>query len=137
MNLFYVILGVPKIEFEGVEKKNDTRFCFKVTIKSIPAPCDAQWSIKENNESMFRIIDNNAEEYKGTSNAFPHSVLVVNKKNLEKYSFQIKVENFIGSKEMIIPGKTSFLLHSKIDIQILVDVFPVSQLIYWKSKTGC
>lgn len=106
MNLFYPFIGVPKIEFEGVEKKKDGCFCFKVTIKSIPAPFYAQWSIKENNESMFRIIDNNAEEYKGTSNAFPHSVLVVNMKNLEKYSFQIKVENFIGSKETIIPGKT-------------------------------
>lgn len=115
MNLFYAILGVPEIEFEGAEKKKDGRVFFKVTIKSIPAPFDAQWSIKENNGSMFRLIDNNAEEYKGTSNAFPHSVLVVNKKNLEKYSFQLKVENFIGSNKKIIPGKTidSLLLYSK------------------------
>lgn len=40
MNLFYVILGVFKIEFEGVEKKNDSCFCFKVIIKLIFVFCD-------------------------------------------------------------------------------------------------
>lgn len=36
---------------------------------------------------MFRIIDNNVEEYKGMFNVFFYFVLVVNKKNFEKYSF--------------------------------------------------
>lgn len=87
------------------EKKN-SGFWFTVTIKSIPAPDFAQWSIKEKSSDTFIPIDENAEEFKGTSNTFPHPVLVVNPNiDLENYCFQIEVRNFIGSCKKITPVK--------------------------------
>lgn len=87
------------------EKKN-SGFWFTVTIQSIPSPDFAQWSIKEKSSHTFTPIDENAEEFKGTSNTLPHPVLVVKPKtDLENYSFQIEVRNFIGSCKNITPGK--------------------------------
>lgn len=87
------------------EEKNG-RFLFKVTTKSIPAPDFAQWSIKEKSSDTFIPINEQVEEFKGTSHTLPHPVLVVNPKtNLENYCFQIEVRNFIGSCKKITPGK--------------------------------
>lgn len=87
------------------ERKNG-RIWFTVTIHSIPAPDFAQWSMKEKSCDTFIPIDENVEEFKGTSNALPHPVLVVNPKtDLDNYCFQIEIRNFIGSCKKITPGK--------------------------------
>lgn len=78
-------------------KKIGSHYC-TVTIKAFPAPCSVQWSKKTNEEDCFTPIDVNTEEYKGTLNSLPHSVLVVNsKKHLEDNCFQVEVSNFVGS----------------------------------------
>lgn len=47
----------------------------------------------------------NDAEYKGTTDTFPHPVLVVKSSKFEKYKFQIEVKNFIGNSAFIIHGE--------------------------------
>lgn len=97
------------------EKKN-SGFWFTVTIQSIPAPNFAQWSIKEKSSETFIPIDENADEFEGTSNTLPHPVLVVNPKtDLTDYCFQIEVRNFIGSCKKITPGKSYNSISSELN----------------------
>lgn len=77
---------------------------FRTTITSIPAPYFAEWQMKKNNDDTFSSLNCYAEEFKRTTNVLPHPVLVVKKRNLGDYCFQINVMNFIGSTKMIIPG---------------------------------
>lgn len=64
--------------------------------------------MKEKNSDSFEILDVNAEEYRGTSNSLPRPVLVIKHcEKLQRYFFQIKVENFIGSCNKTIQGKNS------------------------------
>lgn len=77
-----------------------------VAIKSFPAPCLVQWSAKCKNEDIFKPIDINAEEYKGTTVSFPHPVLVVRKADMvDKLCFRLDVTNFIGKTKYEISGK--------------------------------
>lgn len=97
------------------EKKNGG-YWFKVTIQSIPAPDFAQWSFKEKSSENFIPIDENAEEFKGTSNTLPHPVLVVNPKtDLEDFCFHIEVRNFIGSCKKITLGKSVHSISSELN----------------------
>lgn len=76
-----------------------------MTIKAIPEPTSIQWSIKENNDVAFELLNINDDEYKGTTDTFPHPVLVVKSSKFEKYKFQIEVQNFTGNETFIIQGK--------------------------------
>lgn len=89
--------------------------CFLVKITSIPSPCHAQWYVKPKGDDKFTPLDVNAEEYQESTNSLPHPKLVVIEKDqLEKNLYQVKVTNFVGSTVKNIPGKISFLatLHS-------------------------
>lgn len=80
-----------------------------MTIKSVPVPHSVKWNIKENNTDTFVPINVNAAEYIGTSNTFPHPVLVI--KHLDKLdncNFEIEVKNRIGEVKRMIPGNTDF-----------------------------
>lgn len=87
-----------------------------MTITAIPEPIVIQWSMKENNEKAFELLNINDAEYKGTTDTFPHPVLVVKSSKFEKYKFQIEVKNFIGNSAFIIHGKKNHYvsLHSKL-----------------------
>lgn len=88
------------------EEKEDGSQLFRVTVTSIPAAYRAQWRMKEKNGDKFIPVDENNEEYKGTSNSLPHPELVVKHKDwLDIYSFEIEVYNFIGSAKETISGK--------------------------------
>lgn len=80
-----------------------------MTIKAIPEPTNIQWSMKENNEKAFELLNINDEEYKGSTDAFPHPVLVVKSSKYEKYKFQIEVKNFTGNSEFMIQGRLKFI----------------------------
>lgn len=80
-----------------------------MTIKAIPEPTEIQWSMKENNEKAFELLNINDDEYKGTTDAFPHPVLVVKSSKFEKHKFQIEVKNFIGNSAFIIQGRLKFI----------------------------
>lgn len=82
---------------EKIEDENNGGQRISVMIKSYPAPCLVQWRAKCQDGDYFAPIDINAEEYKGTTVSFPHSVLVVRQSDLfEKKCFRIEVTNFIG-----------------------------------------
>lgn len=101
----YLFKGIPVVFLEKREKK-DNNWWFTMTIKSIPSPCNIQWNIKEKNSDSFKIIDANAEEFRGTSNSLPCPVLVIKQcDKLQTHSFQIEVHNFIGSCKKIIQGE--------------------------------
>lgn len=90
---------------ERTERKEDGSYWLTMTIKSIPEPTYIQWSIKENNEKAFELLNINDDEYKGTTDTFPHPVLVVKSSKFEECKFQIEVNNFIGNSAFIIQGK--------------------------------
>uniref|UniRef100_K1QMU3 Uncharacterized protein n=1 Tax=Magallana gigas TaxID=29159 RepID=K1QMU3_MAGGI len=71
----FLILDVPDVSFARPEKKNNGSFWVPVTVQAIPAPNFVRWSIKENTCDAFVPIDENLEEFKGTSNTLPHPVL--------------------------------------------------------------
>lgn len=76
-----------------------------LTIKAVPVPHFVQWSIKENNSATFQPINVNAVEYKGTSESFPHPMLVLKHRGiLENCSIKIEVHNRIGEVNKRIPG---------------------------------
>lgn len=76
-----------------------------MTIKSIPEPFLVQWRKTEKNSDRFQPINVNAEEFQGSSCLFPHSVLVIKqRKQLENFTFQIKIKNFVGTRKMTIQG---------------------------------
>lgn len=102
----FLLKGVPDVSFGRPEKKNDGRIWFKVAIQAIPAPDNVRWSMKDKTSNAFVSIDENLEEFKGTSSTLPQPVLVFKPKNdLHTYCFQIEVHNFIGSCIKIFPGK--------------------------------
>lgn len=87
------------------KEESDGSQIFTVTITSIPAAYNIQWQVSENNSDMFTTLDENAEEYRGTSHSVPHPVLVVRlKKHLKNNMYQIEVQNFVGSRRKKIPG---------------------------------
>lgn len=99
-----------------------------MTITSFPAPCLVQWSAKCKDGDNFSPIDTNAEEYKGTTVSFPHSVLVVRQSDrFEKNFFQIEVTNFIGETVQEIFGKrdgrTQFMFTEKKCIIYVFSIF--------------
>lgn len=99
-----------------------------MTIKSVPVPHFVKWSIKENNSNTFEPINVNAAEYIGTSNSFPHPVLVV--KHLEKLDnciFEIEVKNRIGKVKKVISGNNELI---QIIRFINVYIFTVSHVQY-------
>lgn len=104
-SLQYVFKGIPVVYLENREEKDDS-WWFTMSIKSIPSPCNVQWSIKEKNSDSFKIIDTNAEEFRGTSNSLSGPVLVIKQcEKLQTHLFQIEVQNFIGSCEKTIQGE--------------------------------
>lgn len=46
-------------------------------MQSFPASICAKWKIKEKDGYAFEILDDNADEYKGSLNSLPHPVLVI------------------------------------------------------------
>lgn len=76
-----------------------------MTIKSIPEPFLVQWRKKEKKSDMFQPINVIAKEFEGSSCSFPHPVLVIKEREqLENFTFQIKIQNFIGTCEKTIQG---------------------------------
>lgn len=87
------------------KEESDGSQIFTVTITSIPAAYNIQWLVSDNNSDMFTNLDENAEEYKGTSHSVPHPVLVVRQKEqLKNNIYQIEVQNFIGGRRRKIPS---------------------------------
>lgn len=77
-----------------------------MTITSFPAPCEIQWNAKSKDDDTFTPIDINAEEYNGTTVAFPHPMLVVRQR--ENNCYQIEVTNFIGKTVQTISGRKQY-----------------------------
>lgn len=77
-----------------------------MTITSFPAPCQIQWNAKSKDDDTFTPIDINAEEYNGTTVAFPHPMLVVRQR--ENNCYQIEVTNFIGKTVQTISGRKQY-----------------------------
>lgn len=103
-----IALGVPEVFLGKYDKKEDGSLWFTMTIKSVPVPHVVQWRIMENGSETFEPINVNAEEYKGTSNTFPHPVLVIERVEImENCSFEIEVKNLIGDVKKRIPDKIS------------------------------
>lgn len=100
-----MFLGKPQIVLERTERKEDGKCWFTMTITAIPEPTVIHWSMKENNKKAFELLNINNDEYKGTTDTFPHPVLVVKSSKFEKYLFQIEVRNFIGNSAFLIQGK--------------------------------
>lgn len=99
------LTGVPDIILGESKEESDGRQIFTFTIKSIPAPYNVQWQVSDNNSDMFTTLDENAEEYRGTSHSFPHPVLVVRLKELLKNNiYQIEVQNIVGGRRKKIPS---------------------------------
>lgn len=92
------------------DRKKDGSQWFTVAIQSIPEPLLVQWSKKEKNGDTVQLINVNAEEYKGSSRSLPQPVLVVKQRELlENFNFQIEVQNFVGTCEKTMHGKTKVL----------------------------
>lgn len=103
--LIKLFLGVPDVHLEKQDIKEDGSMWFTMTIKSVPVPHLVQWNVKEEHSKTFQQINVNAAEYKGTSDSFPHPVLVLNHiKKIENYIFEIEVQNRIGEVKREIPG---------------------------------
>lgn len=84
---------------EECEEGSDGCQLFPVTIKSIPTAYNVQWQVANKQNDTLTPLDENAEEYRGTTNSIPHSVLVVRRKEqLKNNTYQIKVQNFIGGR---------------------------------------
>lgn len=114
----HFLQGSPNVVVEKAEDDKNGGRRISVTITSFPAPCLVQWSAKCKDGDNFSPIDTNAEEYKGTTVSFPHSVLVVRQSDrFEKNFFQIEVTNFIGETVQEIFGKkdgrTQFMFTEK------------------------
>lgn len=96
---------MPDIFLEESKIESDGSQIFTVRIKSIPAAYNVQWQVSGNNSDKYTILDENAEEYKGSSHTLPHSVLVIRQKEqLKSNNFQIEVQNFIGGRRTKIPS---------------------------------
>lgn len=96
------------------KEESDGSQIFTVTIKSIPAAFNVQWQVSDNNSDMFTTLNENAEDYRGTSHAVPNPVLVVRlKEHLKNNTYQIEVQNFVGGRRKKIPSmKYAFSLHN-------------------------
>lgn len=102
----HFLQGSPSVFVGKAEDEKHGGRRISVTITSFPAPFLVQWSAKCKDGDNFSPIDINAEEYKGTTVSFPHSVLVVRQSDhFEKNCFQIEVTNFIGETVQEIFGK--------------------------------
>lgn len=97
--------GAPDIDFYESKEKSDGSQIFTVMITSIPAAYNVQWQVSENNSDVFTTLDENAEDYRGTSNSIPHSILVVRRKEILKTNiYQLEVQNLIGGRRKKIPS---------------------------------
>lgn len=102
-----------------------------MTIKSVPVPHSVKWNIKEKNTDTFEPINVNAAEYIGTSNTFPHPVLVIkHKEKLDNCIFEIEVKNRIGEEKRMISGNTFFFFFFLNIRFIIVYIFTVPQVPY-------
>lgn len=80
------------------KETGDGGLCFMMTMKSVPVPNYVQWKKKKNNSKTYEFLNLNDAEFKGTTNSFPHPVLVLRHKDtLTNYSFKIEVQNLIGT----------------------------------------
>lgn len=96
---------MPKVFLEKYDTQEDGSVRFTMTVKSVPVPHAVQWCMMENGSETFEPINVNAAEYKGTSNTYPHPVLVIKHvEKMENCSFAIKVKNLIGQAKKRIPG---------------------------------
>lgn len=103
--------AAPEVFFARPEENEEGGQCFKVTIRSNPAPFLVQWLVKTKNDDVFRVIDPSTPDNKGTSDSFTNPVLVIKDlAQLECSCFQIKVYNVIGSTIKVIPGKLIYIL---------------------------
>lgn len=100
-----ILTDIPEVILAKFDEKEDGTQWFTVTIKSIPEPFLVQWTKREKNSDMFQPININSKEFKGSSCSFPHPVLVIKqRKQLENFTFQIKIKNFIGTCKKTIQG---------------------------------
>lgn len=76
--------------------KTDGSQWFPVTIQAIPAPFSVVWSAKKSDGEWFIPVDIDTCDFQRTTNAFPHPMLVVKGEQMENYTYQLEVENFIG-----------------------------------------
>lgn len=99
------LTDIPQVCLKRSENQDGSQV-FTMVIKSIPAAYLAQWKVKGKDDDIFKLVDVNAEEYKGTSNSLPCPVLVVKKKEqLQNKRFHIEVDNFVGSRTTEISGR--------------------------------
>nr|XP_034334894.1 uncharacterized protein LOC117680649 [Crassostrea gigas] len=96
-------LNIPEVILAKFDEKEDGTQWVTVTVKSIPEPFLVQWRKKEEKSDMFQPINVIAKEFEGSSCSFPHPVLVIKEsEQLENFTFQIKIQNFIGTCEKTI-----------------------------------
>lgn len=99
------LTGAPDIVVNVSEEESEGNQIFICAITSIPAAYNVQWLVSENNSDVFTTLDENAEEYRGTSHTLPQPVLVVRQKEqLKNNIYQIEVQNFIGGRKKKIPS---------------------------------
>lgn len=91
-----IVLGVPRAVFEKNENIKDGRKSYLVTIQSVPSPFSVTWSSKGVDEDIYKPIDVNDKDYKGTINTLPHPMLVLKESKHENNNYQIEIANFIG-----------------------------------------
>lgn len=91
------LLKKTENEIDGTQR-------YLVTIQSVPSPLFVQWSSKGTDEDMYKPVDVNEKDYKGTLNTLPHPVLVLEKNKLQNYHYQVEVVNFIGCSVKQISG---------------------------------
>ncbi|XP_065927180.1 uncharacterized protein [Magallana gigas] len=107
-----IVLNIPEVIFANFDEKDDGTQWVTVTIKSIPEPILVQWRKREKNSNRFQPINVNAEEFKGSSCSFPHPVLVIKQREqlqLENSTFQIKIQNFIGTCKKTIQDLSNLI----------------------------
>lgn len=99
------LTGAPNIVLNESKEESDGSQIITVTITSIPTAYNVQWLLSDNSSDVFTNLDENAEEYRGTSHAPPHPKLVIRQKEQLKNSiYQIEVQNFIGGRRKKIPS---------------------------------
>jgi hypothetical protein len=91
-----------------MEEVDRDQHVYTAVLKSIPAPTQASWRVKNEDTNEWIPIHANSEEYRGTTNSLPKPILIVKTtKMLTSRRIQIEVKNFIGTNRKDILG----LLH--------------------------
>lgn len=132
-----MLTEIPEVIFAKVDEKEDGTQWVTLSIKSIPEPFLVQWRKKEKNSDMFQPINVNAKEFDGSSCSFPYPVLVIRQREqLKNITFQIKIQNFIGTCEKTIQGiRSIFYIYTQENANRIVPVVSYLKKIKNRQRT--